>query len=673
MVATLGWRATLRLPINWNSRQERLVNSNPKPDMRKRHTEGSNKVTKRKNSMDLAMYRTRQSNLMLWIALSVLWTAGLNGCGRPLMYHFKHYQSPFSAIARSNQTYFHSSQSGKIIEKDPCMNYSEPGCYGYEPTTWTHWSPQCPGNFPVQGEPSVGHVGPSTPYEGQVITDSEVIMNGQGVILNEESQPTPAEPTTPPEQSPATDSLTPEIPIDPTTPDEPDLPSIQVPSLPTDIESAVPSPSDSTQRLPKLETQIPTPTNQPTVRLPSPKETVVAPMIPATKSFSVQAKSHADKSSQITKEPQIAKSPASTPQVAKSAPKPRTNATVQPSPQKLTRSSRTSRISPSTVTTHIVLPSETLKESSKSRPLAERIRVLPIEKSPTVSSLPVEDKEDGLATKVQVRTTIVERKSHGTTPPKVASSRTKTSRKPSKAAISISDRPALEVPVAKKIPLSNKPVKVNPTPKKLADRLRVRIGTTSEVVKNEVVTKPEQLSTGQLKLGETNKSTLTIVDKKGSTSPKIVGAKAKLDEIGKTKNSPESKALATKLQKAHSDRPTKTVREPVTNAAKIKQVLDSERQKNQVESPIKISKVQSTHNPSTLADKITRSKTIEKLSTQVPNLRVDRVNNVGGSNLKSGLNLLTGPNSIIRFAESDGNATFSRISAQKESELRIVK
>jgi|GEM_PF-6232006 len=163
------------------------------------------------------------------------------GCGKPLAYHFQHYHRPFAAIAKSNQTYFHSGQTGKIIPKDPCASYCEPGCYGYEPTTWTHWPMQCPGKFPVQGE---SFEEPIENYEGAYY---EGVIGAPVVMESVPSQSTPPDPA---DSSSA-----------PVTPNSsrigsgvPSPPSISPPStaplaIPTDVESSTPSPSDAT-RLP---------------------------------------------------------------------------------------------------------------------------------------------------------------------------------------------------------------------------------------------------------------------------------------------------------------------------------------------------------------------------------------------------------------------------------------
>jgi len=187
--------------------------------------------------MDFTMDRKRQTlNLLRIAVVGVLVAASCTGCGKPMLYHFKHYQRPFAAISKSNQTYFHSSQTGKIIEKDPCANYCEPGCYGYEETCWTPWPAECAGNCPsVQADPVMEY---GAPYEGQVLTDGAMTVD-QSVL-----PPAPVY-----QEAPAPDGLAPvdaEVPDAPAPSEGTRLPALRVPSLPADIESAVPSPSDST-------------------------------------------------------------------------------------------------------------------------------------------------------------------------------------------------------------------------------------------------------------------------------------------------------------------------------------------------------------------------------------------------------------------------------------------
>lgn len=167
------------------------------------------------------MERTKRNAKAACYAACVLFlTVACIGCGHPMMYHFKHYQVPFSGIAESNKTYFHSSHTGRIIPKDECATYCEPGCFGYEPTCWTRWPSECPGNCPVQGE---------------VISD--VPATG---VTSEGSEISEVKPY-------AADRL--QEPLSPVPLEVESAPAIQVPSIPADVESSVPSPSDATKRL----------------------------------------------------------------------------------------------------------------------------------------------------------------------------------------------------------------------------------------------------------------------------------------------------------------------------------------------------------------------------------------------------------------------------------------
>ena len=191
------------------------------------------------NTLDITMERNRQA-LNSWLAgfVFVLIVAGMTGCGKSSFYHIKHYQRPFSAIAESNTTYFHSSQSGKIIEKDPCEQYCEPSCYGYEPTCWTHWPAECE-TCPVQGEVLEEVVQPMPYHDPMPVEDSPVIEPSG--VKESKQQAAPAQPATQPEAPEA--QANPYIPFD----DELRIPALRVPSIPADVESAVPSPSDSTR------------------------------------------------------------------------------------------------------------------------------------------------------------------------------------------------------------------------------------------------------------------------------------------------------------------------------------------------------------------------------------------------------------------------------------------
>lgn len=175
------------------------------------------------------MERTPLTSKSMQCAVCVLLTVLLTGCGSPMIYHFKHHHRPFEAISRSNKTYFHSQQSGRIIEKDPCATYCEPGCFGYEPTTWTRWPAQCAGNCPIQGEiisEQLMPIGDEHISDGSIIVDGDYTESYAAPRLDEPKRQPPAAPT-------------PAAPRD----DE-----IRVPSIPADSESAIPSPSDSTKR-----------------------------------------------------------------------------------------------------------------------------------------------------------------------------------------------------------------------------------------------------------------------------------------------------------------------------------------------------------------------------------------------------------------------------------------
>ena len=191
------------------------------------------------------MDRNRQTLTAIRMAfVLVLVAASCTGCGQPMLYHFKHYHRPFAAIAQSNKTYFHSSQTGKIIEKNPCQQYCEPGCLGYEPTCWTPWPTECAGNCPLPG----GVVEQVMPYDGQIIMEGGTVMDSMADPHEPSYQvqainPSPAGTGI---QQPALPAL-----------DETLLPAIRVPSIPTDVESAIPSPSDSTQLLTPQPVRVP--------------------------------------------------------------------------------------------------------------------------------------------------------------------------------------------------------------------------------------------------------------------------------------------------------------------------------------------------------------------------------------------------------------------------------
>ena len=89
------------------------------------------------------MERMRPTIRMAKTLGSLVLALGCCGCHNPVTYHIKHYRAPFDRVAKSNKTYFHSGTSGKIIAKDPCAQYCEPACYGYEHTTWMPWPAEC--------------------------------------------------------------------------------------------------------------------------------------------------------------------------------------------------------------------------------------------------------------------------------------------------------------------------------------------------------------------------------------------------------------------------------------------------------------------------------------------------------------------------------------------------
>ena len=190
-----------------------------------------------------------QTSIAIKRAAALLLSIACSGCGTPIGYHIKHYKSPFTEVARSNKTYFHSQQTGRIIEKDPCTTYREPGCFGYEPTVWTRWPSECAGACPVQGEVLTEEIIPVASPEHAA--PNEMILEQPMPESVLDSQPEPAAPV----------SKTPD-PVQ--TIDELNLPSEpDVPSIPTDAESAVPSPSDSGSVAP-----VRNPLPQPTMPLP---------------------------------------------------------------------------------------------------------------------------------------------------------------------------------------------------------------------------------------------------------------------------------------------------------------------------------------------------------------------------------------------------------------------
>ena len=122
----------------------------------------------------------RTVQLAGWLVL-----VAVAGSGCAPAYHFLHYHAPFEAIARSNKSYFHSQQTGRVIEKNPCATYCEPGCFGYEPTCWTKWPAECPENCPVQGDVLV---------DGSIILHEEVISEGPYEEVPKPASPGAAKP-----------------------------------------------------------------------------------------------------------------------------------------------------------------------------------------------------------------------------------------------------------------------------------------------------------------------------------------------------------------------------------------------------------------------------------------------------------------------------------------------
>lgn len=176
--------------------------------------------------MDWNPKKTVKQRLKWACLLAVI---GCVGCGKGMMYD----HHSLSAISDHHTNYYHSSKTGKIIPKDPCGKYCELGCFGYQPTTWTHWPQGCPGNYPVQGEVVSDTLAPVVSYEGQVIMDSAAAEG----LSPQQSVTVQPEPMTPPSTPPPA-----QVPADPAL-----VPSIRLPSVPTDIESSIPSPSDSTK------------------------------------------------------------------------------------------------------------------------------------------------------------------------------------------------------------------------------------------------------------------------------------------------------------------------------------------------------------------------------------------------------------------------------------------
>ena len=188
-------------------------------------------------TMERIQQQTWATRLTGWLLLAAI---ACTGCGAP-MYHFLHYHSPFEAVARSNKTYFHSQKTGRIIEKDACDTYCEPACHGYEPTCWSPWPAECPGNCPVAPQDTV----------------QQVIIEGQPI----------QEPNAVPYQEP--------VPIYQGAPVVPDQHSAR-PSMSTGKLTTAPA---REQLLPTAPTQLPTVKQQHmSTRLPPP-ETMAAPRL----------------------------------------------------------------------------------------------------------------------------------------------------------------------------------------------------------------------------------------------------------------------------------------------------------------------------------------------------------------------------------------------------------
>lgn len=154
------------------------------------------------------------------------------GCKGPMAYHFKHYHSPFRAIADSNKSYFHSSETGRIIPKNPCASYCEPACFGYEPTCWSPWPAECPGNCPM---PESGEIIGGVPYMQSVPPAGDGGFEAATPVI-----------TAVPEGEP--ESLV----IPDSNPAAPAAPS----KTPADTEPGVPSPSDATRHMPPTQQKI---------------------------------------------------------------------------------------------------------------------------------------------------------------------------------------------------------------------------------------------------------------------------------------------------------------------------------------------------------------------------------------------------------------------------------
>lgn len=185
---------------------------------------------------------TLNSNVWRMVGVALLAVIS-SGCKHhPAAYHFKHYSHGFRAIAESNKPYFHSGKTGRIIPKDPCGVYYEPSCFGFEATCWSQWPSECPSNCPIEeGAQIIGG-----PPVMQVLSDVPTEADASGVQPSE---------TLPRESAPVDISLPeaepPSLPVQPVPQSR--APVLQPsPTIPVDIESSIPSPSDATRKLQDL-------------------------------------------------------------------------------------------------------------------------------------------------------------------------------------------------------------------------------------------------------------------------------------------------------------------------------------------------------------------------------------------------------------------------------------
>ncbi|MFO0914623.1 MAG: hypothetical protein U0795_16825 [Pirellulales bacterium] len=115
------------------------------------------------------------------------------GCAK--LYHEFHYSPVGRQLAQHQATYYHSPHTGRIVPKDPCMQYGEPPCFGYESTCWQSWPSECVNCPPPPVTTAVSHV-------VQPVADSAPkSVVGEALPPSNASQPTPAgvkPPTAPP-------------------------------------------------------------------------------------------------------------------------------------------------------------------------------------------------------------------------------------------------------------------------------------------------------------------------------------------------------------------------------------------------------------------------------------------------------------------------------------------